>query len=79
MDKLRKLILHKVFVSKLEEEIYSDCLVESVRELLEYLHNGYDDNCEKLIDNCLYYENKCTKATNDKIEFTKMAKRLGLK
>lgn len=79
MDKLRKLIVHKMYVSKLEEEFFTDCLNDSLRELLEYLHNGYDENCEKLIDNCLYYEQKCTKATNDKKEFTKMAKRLGLK
>lgn len=79
MDKLRELIMHRAYISALEEEIYSDCLKDSVCELLDYLHNGYDENCEKLIDNCLYYEKKHEEAINNKIEYSKMVKRLGLK
>ena len=79
MDKLKKLIAHKAYASKLEEELYTDCLNDAVCELLDYLHNGYDENCEKLIDNCLYYKQKQKKAANDKNEYSKMMKRLGSK
>lgn len=79
MNKLREIIAHKARISVLEEEFYSDCLTESACELLEYLHNGYDENCEKLIDNCLYYENKKREAINNKKEFSKICERLGIK
>jgi hypothetical protein len=79
MNKLRELIIHKAYVSQLEEDIYKDCLSESMCELLESLHYGYNENCDKLIENCLYYEQKLKEASNKRKDFSKMSKRLGLK
>lgn len=79
MNKLRELIIHKAYVSQLEEDIYKDCLSESMCELLESLHYGYNENCDKLIDNCLYYEQKLKEASDKRKEFSKMSRRLRLK
>ena len=79
MNTIREIIVNKLRRSSIEVDIYFDQLNMAVCELLNYLHNGYDENCEKLIDNCLYYENLYTEALKSRNEYFQMAKRLGIK
>lgn len=81
MFKIRKKIVvhHMVMESKFWIDFYTDCLIESERELMEYLSNGYeDDNMEKLLDNCLYYSHMLKMAHENLKKYSQMAKGLGL-